>query len=101
MTLRLASTKTTRFSSNATKHRRMCALNLLRSARSLMSRRLTTAEPSCASTCTVDDRLQLFQHYQRCRQTQNCHCKKYFRVSRHLRQKLDHCKSDPQSWQHG
>src|SRR5215813_14174897 len=30
------------------------------------------------------------QHYQRCRQTQNCHCEKYHRGGRHLCQKLDH-----------
>jgi hypothetical protein len=30
------------------------------------------------------------QHYQHCRQTQNCHCEKYHRVGRHLCQKLDH-----------
>src|SRR5262245_7085755 len=30
------------------------------------------------------------QHYQHCRQTQNCHCEKYLRVGRHLCQKLDH-----------
>jgi len=30
------------------------------------------------------------QHYQRCRQTQNCHCEKYHRVGRHVCQKLDH-----------
>jgi len=30
------------------------------------------------------------QHYQHCRQTQNCHCEKYHRVGRHPCQKLDH-----------
>jgi hypothetical protein len=41
--------------------------------------------------CAVDQRLdQPSQHYQHCRQTQNCHCKKYLRVARHLCQKLDH-----------
>jgi hypothetical protein len=30
------------------------------------------------------------QHYQRCRQTQNCRCKKCHRVGRHLREKLGH-----------
>jgi hypothetical protein len=30
------------------------------------------------------------QHYQHCRQTQNCHCEKYHRLGRHLCQKFDH-----------
>ena len=34
--------------------------------------------------------VQPCQHYQGCRQTQNCHCEKYHRVGRHLCQKLDH-----------
>ena len=41
--------------------------------------------------CAVDQRLdQPSQRYQHCRQTQNCHCKKYLRVGRHLCHKLDH-----------
>src|SRR5436190_9620064 len=37
------------------------------------------------------------QHYQRCRQSQNCHCDKYFRVGRHVCQKLGHLLSPLQS----
>ena len=34
--------------------------------------------------------LHPLQHYQRCRQTQNCHYEKYLRRGRHLCQKLNH-----------
>src|SRR5262249_7412350 len=48
---------------------------------------------TCASTCTVDERLQPFQHYQRCRQNQNCQCEQYHRADRHLRKKLNQSSS--------
>jgi hypothetical protein len=35
------------------------------------------------------------QHYQHCRQSQNCHCEKYFRVGRHQCQKIDHLALPP------
>jgi hypothetical protein len=37
------------------------------------------------------------QHYQHCRQTENCHCDKYHSVDWHVRQKLDHLLSPLQS----
>jgi len=39
------------------------------------------------------------QRHQRCRQTQNCHYEKYFRLGRHLCQKLDHLPPPLQSRQ--
>jgi hypothetical protein len=58
----------------------------------------TTIPPSAAvATRRSDLRVneyaaldQPFQHYQHCRQTKNCHCEKYFRVGRHVCQKLGH-----------